>query len=188
MMPMTRYVRKTTRVTVLRDDTWDAGVHSSSTSHGGVSVPSQSSRCKPTSPFQSQWSPNEYPLSCIPLAPVRTCDGWRTAAASRWWNWYTTARSRWTRIIKKQKRLEKRYSVAKRLKPMKNEISLDVIPNWFGQAEIVQRNIFWILLQKIMKIKNVNVIYINVNCESFLRCWNKPSETEIHRKFKQILL
>jgi len=59
-------------------------------------VPSRSDRYKRAGPCQNLWRPTQCPPSCIPLVRGRTCDGWRIAAASRWWSWYTAARNCWT--------------------------------------------------------------------------------------------
>ena len=59
-------------------------------------IPFPSTRCKPGDPYRNPWRPNRYLPSCILLAQERTCGGWRIAAVSRWWSWYTAAQSRWT--------------------------------------------------------------------------------------------
>ena len=52
--------------------------------------------CRPAGPNQSLWRSTRSPPSCTPPAPGWTCGGWNTAAASRWWSWYTAAQSYWT--------------------------------------------------------------------------------------------
>ena len=53
-------------------------------------------RCRLASPCRSRWRSRRSLLSGTPPAPQRTCGGWRTAAASRWWSWCKAARSCWT--------------------------------------------------------------------------------------------
>ncbi len=56
-------------------------------------IPFRWDRCKLEGPSRSRWTSRRCPPSGIPLAPGRTCGGWRTAAASRSWSWCTTARN-----------------------------------------------------------------------------------------------